>query len=870
MRNKFTKQAQTALTLAKAAAIDFELGYIGTEHLLLGLLSETEGTAGRVLEEFQVDGKKLVELIDKLVTPAEVGNITEIEMKPSYSPRTEKVLESAVAEAQNSGCEKAGTEHLLLAMLRETDCVGTRLLYTMGVNIQKLYAAVLGAMGYDNESIQEEFQAAKAMQNPGGSPTPALDQYSRDLTQMAAEGKLDPVVGREKEISRLIQILSRRTKNNPCLVGEPGVGKTAIAEGLAQRILAGSVPETIKDKRLVVLDLSGMVAGSKYRGEFEERIRKVVDEVRENQGILLFIDELHTIIGAGGAEGALDASNILKPSLSRGELQIIGATTLEEYRKYIEKDAALERRFQPVTVEEPSEEEAYEILKGLRPYYERHHKVEISDEALEAAVKMSVRYINDRFLPDKAIDLIDEAASKVQLSGYQASSEIEDLSREIQEILQEKERAIKTGYLSLAKECQEKQKEAEARLEQLQVKEEKKNQRKSGKVDEKAVASIVSDWTKIPVQRLTEGETRRLAQLEKELHKRVIGQEEAVHAVSQAVKRGRVGLKDPNRPIGSFLFLGPTGVGKTELSKALAQAVFGSEQAMIRVDMSEYMEKHSVSKMIGSPPGYVGYDEGGQLSEKVRRNPYSVILFDEIEKAHPDVFNILLQVLDDGHITDAQGRKIDFKNTIIIMTSNAGAENIISPKRLGFGMVSDAKADYTFMKDRVMDEVKRLFKPEFLNRIDEIIVFHQLTREHIKGIADIMLGTISKRCKEQLGIGLEATDSAKEHLIDKGYDDKYGARPLRRTIQNLVEDRMAEEMLDGSIKAGSLVEVGFDGEKLTFTVKAKTARPKAASKPASKPAAAREGSEDEGKTVRGKSSAGRATGRKKETPAPKV
>ena len=682
MRNKFTKQAQTALTLAKAAAIDFELGYIGTEHLLLGLLSETEGAAGRVLEEFQVDGKKLVELIDKLVTPAEVGNVTEIEMKPAYSPRTEKVLESAVAEAQNSGCEKAGTEHLLLAMLRETDCVGTRLLYTMGVNIQKLYAAVLGAMGYDNESIQEEFQAAKAMQNPGGSPTPALDQYSRDLTQMAAEGKLDPVVGREKEISRLIQILSRRTKNNPCLVGEPGVGKTAIAEGLAQRILAGSVPETIKDKRLVVLDLSGMVAGSKYRGEFEERIRKVVDEVRENQGILLFIDELHTIIGAGGAEGALDASNILKPSLSRGELQIIGATTLEEYRKYIEKDAALERRFQPVTVEEPSEEEAYEILKGLRPYYERHHKVEISDEALEAAVKMSVRYINDRFLPDKAIDLIDEAASKVQLSGYQASSEIEDLSREIQEILQEKERAIKTGYLSLAKECQEKQKEAEARLEQLQVKEEKKNQRKSGKVDEKAVASIVSDWTKIPVQRLTEGETRRLAQLEKELHKRVVGQEEAVHAVSQAVKRGRVGLKDPNRPIGSFLFLGPTGVGKTELSKALAQAVFGSEQAMIRVDMSEYMEKHSVSKLIGSPPGYVGYDEGGQLSEKVRRNPYSVILFDEIEKAHPDVFNILLQVLDDGHITDAHGRKVDFKQTIIIMTSNAGAQAIVEPKQL--------------------------------------------------------------------------------------------------------------------------------------------------------------------------------------------
>ena len=819
MRNKFTKQAQTALTLAKAAAIDFELGYIGTEHLLLGLLSETEGTAGRVLEEFQVDGKKLVELIDKLVTPAEVGNVTEIEMKPAYSPRTEKVLESAVAEAQNSGCEKAGTEHLLLAMLRETDCVGTRLLYTMGVNIQKLYAAVLGAMGYDNESIQEEFQAAKTMQNPGGSPTPALDQYSRDLTQMAAEGKLDPVVGREKEISRLIQILSRRTKNNPCLVGEPGVGKTAIAEGLAQRILAGSVPETIKDKRLVVLDLSGMVAGSKYRGEFEERIRKVVDEVRENQGILLFIDELHTIIGAGGAEGALDASNILKPSLSRGELQIIGATTLEEYRKYIEKDAALERRFQPVTVFFFKQKTAYEILKGLRPYYERHHKVEILDEALEAAVKMSVRYINDRFLPDKAIDLIDEAASKVQLSGYQASSEIEDLSREIQEILQEKERAIKTGYLSLAKECQEKQKEAEARLEQLQVKEEKKNQRKSGKVDEKAVASIVSDWTKIPVQRLTEGETRRLAQLEKELHKRVIGQEEAVHAVSQAVKRGRVGLKDPNRPIGSFLFLGPTGVGKTELSKALAQAVFGSEQAMIRVDMSEYMEKHSVSKLIGSPPGYVGYDEGGQLSEKVRRNPYSVILFDEIEKAHPDVFNILLQVLDDGHITDAHGRKVDFKQTIIIMTSNAGAQAIVEPKQLGFISQKDEKKDYEKMKSGVMEEVRRLFKPEFLNRIDEIMVFHTLNKKEIRKIVLLLLKSLEKRCEEQMDIHLNVTNSAVDYIAEAGFDAKYGARPLRRAIQSKIEDRLANELLEGKIKRGDIVQVQYRNKEIRFIVK---------------------------------------------------
>ena len=822
MRNKFTKQAQNALALAKAAAVDFELGYIGTEHLLLGLLSETEGTAGRVLEEFQVDGKKLVELIDKLVTPVDAGNVEVIDTQPVYSPRTQKVLDSAEAEAQSTGCEKAGTEHLLLAMLRETDCVGTRLLYTMGVNIQKLYASVLGAMGYDNESIQEEFQAARAMQQgQKGSVTPALDQYSRDLTQMAAEGRLDPVVGRDREITRLIQILSRRTKNNPCLVGEPGVGKTAIAEGLAQRIIAGTVPDTIRDKRLVVLDLSGMVAGSKYRGEFEERIRKVVDEVRENQGILLFIDELHTIIGAGGAEGALDASNILKPSLSRGELQIIGATTLEEYRKYIEKDAALERRFQPITVEEPSEEETYEILKGLRPYYERHHKVEILDEALEAAVKMSVRYINDRFLPDKAIDLIDEAASKVQLSGYQASTDSEELSREIQEILQEKEGAIKSGNLTLAKEYQQKQKEAEAKLEQLYAKEEKKSRRRSGKVDEKAVASIVSDWTKIPVQRLTEGETRRLAQLEKELHKRVIGQEEAVHAVSQAVKRGRVGLKDPNRPIGSFLFLGPTGVGKTELSKALAQAVFGSEQAMIRVDMSEYMEKHSVSKLIGSPPGYVGYDEGGQLSEKVRRNPYSVILFDEIEKAHTDVFNILLQVLDDGHITDAHGRKVDFKQTIIIMTSNAGAQAIVEPKQLGFISTKDEKKDYEKMKSGVMEEVRRLFKPEFLNRIDEIMVFHTLNKEEIRKIVTLLLKSLEERCMEQMDIRLNVTNSAVDYLAEAGFDAKYGARPLRRAIQSKIEDRLANELLEGKIKRGDQVQVQYRNKEIRFIVKDK-------------------------------------------------
>ena len=821
MRNKFTRQAQSVLTLAKRAAVDFELGYIGTEHLLLGLLSEREGTAGRVLEEFQVDGKKLVELIDKLVTPTDTGNVEVLEKQPVYSPRTKSVLEGAVAEAQSTGCAKAGTEHLLLAMLRETDCVGTRLLYTMGVNIQKLYAAVLSAMGYDNESIQEEFQAARTMQSQKASITPALDQYSRDLTRMAAEGRLDPVVGRDREITRLIQILSRRTKNNPCLVGEPGVGKTAIAEGLAQRIVAGTVPDTIRDKRLVVLDLSGMVAGSKYRGEFEERIRKVVDEVRENQGILLFIDELHTIIGAGGAEGALDASNILKPSLSRGELQIIGATTLEEYRKYIEKDAALERRFQPITVEEPSEEEAYEILKGLRPYYERHHKVEIQDEALKAAVKMSVRYINDRFLPDKAIDLIDEAASKVQLSEYQASTDIDELSKEIQELLKKKENAIKSGRLDFAKEWQQKQKEAEAKLDLLHAKEQKKNRKKTGKVDEKAVASIVSDWTRIPVQKLTEGESRRLARLEKELHKRVIGQEEAVHAVSQAVKRGRVGLKDPNRPIGSFLFLGPTGVGKTELSKALAEAVFGSEQAMIRVDMSEYMEKHSVSKLIGSPPGYVGYDEGGQLSEKVRRNPYSVILFDEIEKAHPDVFNILLQVLDDGHITDAQGRKVDFKQTIIIMTSNAGAQAIVEPKQLGFISVKDEKKDYEKMKSGVMEEVRRLFKPEFLNRIDEIMVFHTLNKEEIRKIVVLLLKSLEKRCKEQMDILLNVTNSAVDYLAEAGFDAKYGARPLRRAIQSKIEDRLTDELLEGKIKRGDLVQIQYRNKELQFTVKDK-------------------------------------------------
>lgn len=813
MQQRFTVQALNALKLAKKTAQSCGHTYIGTEHLLAGLLKEPEGTAGKVLEEFQVEEKRLMELIEKLIAPS---SGTTMVKDPGYSPRTKRIIEGAAEDAEYMTGEAAGTEHLLLAMLKETDCVGTRLLHTMGVSIQKLFTAVLTAMGMDREAISEEIQAVRAMNGGKAAATPTLDQYSRDLTELAAEGKLDPVVGREKEIARLIQILSRRTKNNPCLVGEPGVGKTAIAEGLAQRIVSGAVPDSMKEKRLVVLDLSGMVAGSKYRGEFEERIKNVVQEVSENQGILLFIDELHTIIGAGGAEGALDASNILKPSLSRGEIQLIGATTLEEYRKYIEKDAALERRFQPVTVEEPSEEEAVAILRGLRPYYEQHHGVKIQDEALDAAVKMSVRYINDRFLPDKAIDVIDEASSKIQLTGFKEVPETEELEKQLQEIRKEKEEAVKTADLPRAKEIQKRQGEVEEQISRLRAKAERRNKKKALIVDEAAVADIISDWTKIPVQKLTEGETKRLAHLEKELHKRVIGQEEAVKAVAQAVKRGRVGLKDPNRPIGSFLFLGPTGVGKTELSKALAEAVFGSEQAMIRVDMSEYMEKHSVSKLIGSPPGYVGYEEGGQLSEKVRRNPYSVILFDEIEKAHPDVFNILLQVLDDGHITDAHGRKVDFKQTIIIMTSNAGAQAIMEPKRLGFMSDSDEKKDYERMKSGVMEEVRRIFKPEFLNRIDEIMVFHVLNKENIKKIVTILLKTLEKRCKEQMDITLTVTGSVKDYLAETGFDSKYGARPLRRAIQSRIEDKLANEILEGKIKRGDAVQVRIHNKEIYF------------------------------------------------------
>ena len=629
---------------------------------------------------------------------------------------------------------------------------------------------------------------------------------------------MDPVVGREDEIGRVIQILSRRTKNNPCLIGEPGVGKTAVVEGLAQRITQGLVPEKMKNRRLVVLDLSGMVAGSKYRGEFEERIKKVITEVMEHPGILLFIDELHTIIGAGGAEGALDASNILKPSLSRGEIQIIGATTIEEYRKHIEKDAALERRFQPVTVEEPTQEQAVEILKGLRPYYEKHHGVTITDEALEAAVKMSIRYIADRHLPDKAIDLMDEASSRVQLTGITVPPQLKEVEQNLHALAEKKEEAIREGDFSRARELQEGQKELEESYEKLKKRQEQRYKNKKMQVTEENIAQIVSSWTKIPVQKLAQKESKRLASLEKELHKRVIGQEEAVEAVAKSIKRGRVGLKDPARPIGSFLFLGPTGVGKTELSKALAETVFGSEQAMIRVDMSEYMEKHSVSKLIGSPPGYVGYEEGGQLSEKIRRNPYSVILFDEIEKAHPDVFNILLQVLDDGHITDAQGRKVDFKQTCIIMTSNAGAQSIVEPKRLGFSQGEDKKKDYEDMKRGVMEEVRRIFKPEFLNRVDEILVFHMLDKQEIRQIVNILVKKLEKRCKEQLDIELVVRSSVKDYLAENGFDSKYGARPLKRAIQNKLEDRMAEEILAGKIHRGDRVIVSVSKKVIKFSV----------------------------------------------------
>lgn len=803
MQTAYTAKAKKAIDIATRISKSLHHSYIGTEHILLGLLKEGTGVASQVLADNDVEYDKVLELIEELIAP---GNAVAV-LEDGLSPRAAHVLEVSKAEAARFHSEKIGTEHLLIAMIKETECVASRLLNTLSVNVQKMYVDTLIAMGEDVSQYKDEFQNGKPGKRKNAEGTPSLDQFSRDLTELARDGKLDPVVGREAEIDRVIQILSRRSKNNPCLIGEPGVGKTAIVEGIAERIMGGMVPDTVLGKRVVSLDLSGIVAGSKYRGEFEERIKKVLAEVAKAGNVLLFIDEIHTIIGAGGAEGAIDASNILKPALARGEVQVIGATTIEEYRKYIEKDAALERRFQPVVVEEPTEEEAISILKGLRSQYESHHHVTITDEAVEAAVRLSARYINDRFLPDKAIDLMDEAAAKVRLHVGGDPREAAELRREIAESQETLEQALCGGDLEAAREAQTKRQELEEKLEKLNAKAKQGGRRHHQTVGEDEIADVVSGWTKIPVKKLTEGEAARLKKLEATLHKRVIGQEEAVSAVAKAVRRGRVGLKDPKRPIGSFLFLGPTGVGKTEISKALAEAVFGQEQAMIRVDMSEYMEKHSVSKMIGSPPGYVGHEDGGQLSEKVRRNPYAVILFDEIEKAHPDVFNILLQVLDDGHITDSQGRKVDFKNTIIIMTSNAGAQAIVEPKKLGFASGNDEKQNYERMKGSVMEEVRRIFKPEFLNRIDETIVFRALNKDDMKQIVGLMTKELAKRCETQLGITLVVRDAAKQYIVDKAYDPKYGARPLRRKIQDEIEDPLAEKLLDGSIRRGDEVIV---------------------------------------------------------------
>ncbi len=811
---QFTDKAKTALQLAAKAARDLHQSYIGSEHLLVGLVREKTGVAANVLQDNGVDEIQMISMIKDLIAPE--SNLAVLE-RDGYSPRAARILEDSHRQAQRYGNQMTGTEHILLALLSEGENVGLRLLNTVGINIQKLYMDTLIAMGEDVSRHKEDLRKRNAKK--AGGATSTLNQYSRDLTALAREGRLDPVIGRDTEIMRVVQILSRRTKNNPCLIGEPGVGKTAIAEGLALRIVNGEVPDTVKNKRVVTLDLSGMVAGSKYRGEFEERIKKVIKEVIEAGNIYLFLDELHTLIGAGGAEGAIDASNILKPSLSRGEIQLIGATTISEYRKYIEKDAALERRFQPVMVEEPSQEEAIRILSGIAYKYEEHHKVTISPEAIEAAVKLSDRYINDRNLPDKAIDLIDEASAALRLKNMNIPENIKEMQDAIRKYDLEIEDAIKNEAYTEAAEHRKNQQELMKKYDKAVSRYEKAQAQKNLVVTENDIAEVVSNWTKIPVQKLAQKESERLLKLESILHKRVVGQEEAVSAVARAMKRGRVGLQDPNRPIGSFLFLGPTGVGKTELSKALAEAMFGSENALIRVDMSEYMESHSVSKMIGSPPGYVGFEEGGQLSEKVRRNPYSVVLFDEIEKAHPDVFNVLLQVLDDGHITDSKGRKVSFKNTVLIMTSNAGAQRIIEPKNLGFATKTDEKADYNKMKANVMEEVKRLFKPEFINRIDEIMVFHPLTEKDMKQIITLLSKNLCDRCKTQMDIDLTFTSTLKDYLVKKYSDLKMGARPLKRAIQNVVEDELATAILEGRVKRGDVVHAGIKNDKITFTVK---------------------------------------------------
>ncbi|MEQ3215478.1 ATP-dependent Clp protease ATP-binding subunit [Hominifimenecus microfluidus] len=802
----FTPKGEAALRQAEHLARRLHHKYIGTEHLLLGLLS-SPCLASYVLKLHEVTEERVRELIGRLVAPEFVEEDSDI--LPEPTPRFSAVLAQSAGEARHGHQSSIGTEHLLMALLKETDSVAVRLLHTMDVNPNRVMVDLAEAMGEDGRIYQEEME-------DGGTAagTPTLDRYSRDLTALAAAGELDPVIGRESELRRMIRILSRRTKNNPCLIGEPGVGKTAIVERLAQMIASDQVPETLKGYRLLALDLSGMVAGTKYRGEFEERMKRVIQEAAQNPQLILFLDEIHTLIGAGGAEGSLDAANILKPALSRGEIQLIGATTVEEYRKHIEKDAALERRFQPVLVEEPNEEDAEEILKGLRQCYEEYHGVTIQDEALTAAVQLSARYINDRFLPDKALDLLDEAASQVRMTF--SDKYTDSTAEEIGQLEAEQLSAVREKDFTVVKELHQKIQELQER-----AKHPRRGRRPGAKaktVTAETIAEVVSEWTRIPVKRLAESESVHLRHLESDLHKRVIGQEEAVSAVARAVRRSRVGLKDPNRPIGSFLFLGPTGVGKTELAKALAETVFGREDAMIRVDMSEYMEKHSVSKLIGSPPGYVGYEEGGQLSEKVRRSPYSLILFDEIEKAHPDVFHILLQVLDDGHITDAQGRKVNFKNTILIMTSNAGAERIMTPKHLGFSAEKSEKADYAAMKNGVMEEVRHTFKPEFLNRIDEILVFHSLGEEDRKKILKLMLDSLSARILETQNITMKFTGAAKAFLLQHGYEEKYGARPLRRALQTHIEDALTDEILSGKVKSGDTVTVGCMKNALNFSV----------------------------------------------------
>ena len=825
MKLPYSKESDIVIKEANRVARKLGQNFVGSEHFIVALASVADTTAYSILNE---NGLDIVKIIDALKYTLEPGGVVTGE-RDKYTMSARRILDDSQYEARRLNSQEVGTEHILLALIKETDCVAVKLMASENVNIQKVYTDILLACGSDANTAKREYAALKKSRNKSKTSTPTLDQYSRDLTQEARMGNMDPVIGRTKEIERVMQILSRRMKNNPCMVGEPGVGKTTVVEGIAYLIAHDEVPDTVKGKRLLSLDLSSMVAGSKYRGEFEDRIKKVIGEVISDGNIILFVDELHTLIGAGGAEGAIDASNILKPSLSRGEIQMIGATTLNEYRKYIEKDAALERRFQPVYVDEPTRDEAVEILKGLRPCYEQHHNVDISDDAVEAAVDLSIRYITDRFLPDKAIDLMDEACSRKRLGfssdrhNYEKKKAVE---AELTTLNDDLEKALMAGNIEAAAEVSARQKELA-----------KKNARKQSSsqrnitVQENDIADVVSVWTKIPVSKLTEKESKKLERLESELHKRVVGQEEAVTAVSRAIKRSRVGLKDPKRPMGSFLFLGPTGVGKTELSKALADIVFGSEDALIRVDMSEYMEKHSVSKMIGSPPGYVGFEEGGQLSEKVRTNPYSVVLFDEIEKAHSDVFNILLQVLDDGHITDSQGRKVDFKNTIIIMTSNTGAQGIVDPKQLGFVTVSDETKEHEKMKSNVMDELKRTFKPEFLNRIDDIIVFHALSEANVKDITGLMLKELKNRVQTQMDIELKFTDHAKKYIFGKGYDKKYGARPLKRAIQTYVEDVLAEAMLRGDVKKGDTVTVstkkkkeadGKTTEKISLTAKQKT------------------------------------------------